>query len=145
MRAPDPEPNPATVEGLSASTWIVIDRDSASNTFTVVHDGQPIFAIYVAVGTAGKVTPESLHTIIANFEVDDFRSDTLPDATIGYSYPNVPFAQYYADGGYALHGNYWHNDFGRPASQGCVNLTTTDAAYVYGLTRVGSTPVVIVN
>jgi len=47
-----------------------------------------------------------------------------------YNLPNVQWVQYfYRD--YALHGAYWHNKFGTPTSHGCVNLTNTDAKWLY--------------
>jgi hypothetical protein len=33
--------------------------------------------------------------------------------------------------GIALHGTYWHNDYGYPRSGGCINLTPADAQWVY--------------
>jgi len=32
---------------------------------------------------------------------------------------------------YGLHGTYWHNDFGRPKSHGCVNMRTKDAKWLF--------------
>jgi L,D-transpeptidase catalytic domain len=32
------------------------------------------------------------------------------------------------------HGTYWYDNFGTNASQGCINLTWTDAAYLFGQT-----------
>ena len=47
-----------------------------------------------------------------------------------YNLPGVQWVQYfYRD--YALHGAYWHNRFGTPTSHGCVNLTNTDAKWLY--------------
>ena len=37
----------------------------------------------------------------------------------------------YFKGGYAIHGAYWHDDFGRPRSHGCINLAPIDARYVF--------------
>jgi lipoprotein-anchoring transpeptidase ErfK/SrfK len=48
----------------------------------------------------------------------------------GYNLPNVPYTMYY-DGGYSLHGTYWHNNFGQPMSHGCVNLSTEDAEQLF--------------
>jgi hypothetical protein len=62
-------------------------------------------------------------------------STSVPDAEHPYDLPNVPFAQYYRDGGLAIHGTYWHDLFGTDQSQGCVNLTWGDAAYLFGQTR----------
>ncbi len=39
----------------------------------------------------------------------------------GYNLPGVPYTMYYYRG-YAIHGAYWHNNFGHPMSHGCVNL-----------------------
>ena len=43
---------------------------------------------------------------------------------------DVPWVQYFK-GGYALHAAYWHDDFGRGRSHGCVNLAPIDARYVF--------------
>jgi lipoprotein-anchoring transpeptidase ErfK/SrfK len=50
-----------------------------------------------------------------------------------FDLPGVPWVAYYqADSdGYAFHGAYWHNDFGRPHSHGCVNLRPEDARWLY--------------
>jgi hypothetical protein len=33
--------------------------------------------------------------------------------------------------GNAFHGTYWHNDYGRPRSHGCVNLPSEAAKFLY--------------
>ena len=47
-----------------------------------------------------------------------------------YNLPNVQWVQYFY-GEYALHGTYWHNNFGTPMSHGCVNLTIEDAEWLF--------------
>ena len=59
----------------------------------------------------------------------------------GYYLPNVPYTMYYSSG-YALHGTYWHNNFGRPMSHGCVNLPTGEARWFFEWAPVG-TPVIV--
>ncbi len=54
----------------------------------------------------------------------------------GYYLPNVPHTMYFYRG-YAIHGAYWHNNFGTPTSHGCINLTLSDAAWVYNWSPVG--------
>jgi lipoprotein-anchoring transpeptidase ErfK/SrfK len=51
---------------------------------------------------------------------------------LGYNYylEDVPFVQYFYQD-YALHGTFWHNNFGRPMSHGCVNLPTPAAEWLY--------------
>jgi lipoprotein-anchoring transpeptidase ErfK/SrfK len=48
----------------------------------------------------------------------------------GYSTEDVPFVQYFHDS-YSLHGAYWHDDFGRPRSHGCINLPLEEAEWLY--------------
>ncbi len=57
----------------------------------------------------------------------------------GYYLPGVPWVMYFYQG-YALHGTYWHNNFGQPMSHGCVNLPTDEAAWFFRWAEVG-TPV----
>lgn len=47
-----------------------------------------------------------------------------------YYLPNVPYIVYFYRG-YGIHGTYWHNNFGRPMSHGCVNLKISDAGKIY--------------
>jgi len=54
-----------------------------------------------------------------------------------YNLPNVPYVMYFENPqvpgwrGYGLHGAYWHNDFGRQRSHGCVNLPVDVAKEIY--------------
>lgn len=57
----------------------------------------------------------------------------------GYYLPGVPWVMYFYQG-YALHGTYWHNNFGQPMSHGCVNLPTDEAEWLFRWAEVG-TPV----
>jgi lipoprotein-anchoring transpeptidase ErfK/SrfK len=57
----------------------------------------------------------------------------------GYYLPGVPWVMYFYQG-YAIHGTYWHNNFGQPMSHGCVNLPTDQAEWFFRWAEVG-TPV----
>lgn len=52
-----------------------------------------------------------------------------------YDLPGVPWVSFFTGSGVALHGTYWHNDYGRPRSRGCVNLKPADAKFLYRWTR----------
>jgi lipoprotein-anchoring transpeptidase ErfK/SrfK len=54
-----------------------------------------------------------------------------------YNYPNVPNVMYFYQG-YAIHGAYWHNNFGRPNSHGCVNVRPEASAWLYNWASVGT-------
>jgi len=53
----------------------------------------------------------------------------------GYDLPGVPFPTYLTPSGVAIHGAYWHNDFGRARSHGCVNVRPEAAQWFYRWTR----------
>jgi hypothetical protein len=48
-----------------------------------------------------------------------------------FDLPGVPWDSYLTDSGVALHGTYWHNDFGTPHSHGCINMAIPDAKWIF--------------
>lgn len=48
-----------------------------------------------------------------------------------YSLPGVPWVSFFTGSGHAFHGTYWHNDYGHPRSNGCVNLPTRISKWIY--------------
>jgi hypothetical protein len=54
-----------------------------------------------------------------------------------YDLPGVKYAMSFL-GPYNLHGTYWHNNFGTPMSHGCVNLSNTNAEWVYNWSPIGT-------
>jgi len=49
----------------------------------------------------------------------------------GFDLPGVPWVSYFTSNGVALHGAYWHNNFGVPHSHGCINMTPQAAKWIY--------------
>lgn len=47
-----------------------------------------------------------------------------------YNLPNVPSNMFFYKG-YAIHGAYWHNNFGHPMSHGCVNAPLANAKEIF--------------
>ncbi|MCS7010402.1 MAG: L,D-transpeptidase family protein [Anaerolineales bacterium] len=60
------------------------------------------------------------------------------DARSVFDLPGVPWDTYITANGVAIHGTYWHNDFGTTHSHGCINLRPQDARWIY----LWTTPVV---
>lgn len=48
-----------------------------------------------------------------------------------YDLPGVPWVSYLTRSGISFHGTFWHNDFGKPRSHGCVNLSPEAARWIY--------------
>lgn len=55
----------------------------------------------------------------------------------GYNTPDVPWTMYFFRG-YAVHGAYWHNNFGTPVSHGCVNMRPDEAKLLFDWATVGT-------
>jgi lipoprotein-anchoring transpeptidase ErfK/SrfK len=134
-RLPAPKPVVALApEDLPpGSSWIAVSRAAATLTY-FAPDGTPAFTTYVSLGRAGVDTPEGDYETMGKYHFDTMSSATVLNAEHSYHLPNVPNVEYYRDGGYALHGTYWHDHFGLLESQGCVNLTWADSAYLFSLT-----------
>lgn len=53
------------------------------------------------------------------------------DANHRFSLPGVPWTCFFTETGVALHGTYWHNNFGIQMSHGCVNMRNEDAKWIF--------------
>ncbi|HQY30756.1 MAG TPA: L,D-transpeptidase family protein [Thermomicrobiales bacterium] len=90
---------------------------------------------YVSTGRPGFDTPPGTYHVLTKLE-----SQTMEGVIGGeyYNVPNVPWVQYFTNYGHALHGTYWHNNFGNTMSHGCVNLPMDFAEWLYGWTSIGT-------
>ncbi|MBN1665551.1 MAG: L,D-transpeptidase [Anaerolineales bacterium] len=57
-----------------------------------------------------------------------------------YELLGVPWCCFFVSTGVAFHGTYWHNNFGRPMSHGCVNMLNEDAKWLYRWTAPAMSP-----
>jgi hypothetical protein len=48
-----------------------------------------------------------------------------------YELPGVPWTSFFHETGVAFHGTYWHNDYGRQKSHGCVNMRPEEAKWLF--------------
>jgi lipoprotein-anchoring transpeptidase ErfK/SrfK len=135
-RMPEPKPvlAPRPADAPAGLGTIVVSRSTSTLTYLDA-DNAPRFATYVSLGRAGVDTPEGEYETMGKYHFDTMSSLTVQNADHAYNLPNVPFVQYYLDGGYAIHSTYWHDHFGLVESQGCINLTWSDGAYLFGLTQ----------
>lgn len=78
--------------------------------------------------TLGSLTPAGEHPLWSK-RISRHMSGGTPEN--GYDLPGVPWVMYFAASGAALHGTYWHNDFGTPKSSGCINLRPQDAKWLF--------------
>lgn len=112
-------------EGVSGR-WVAIDL--YEQNLVVYDEDTPVFATLISTGTARNPTNEGLFNVWARLPADGMSGSTgAPEA---YALQTVPWVMYF-DGSIALHGSYWHDIFGYRTSRGCVNMTISDAKWVY--------------
>jgi len=106
--------------------WIHVDL---AQQILVAYEGdRPVFTTMVASGQEGHETPTGLFAIQSKHITTTM--DNLEDPSGAYSIEDVPWTMYF-DGNFALHAAFWHDRFGRVRSHGCVNLTPTDARWLF--------------
>ena len=69
--------------------------------------------------------------------VGDHERKEPPPGSIPYGVPDVPNVIYVNLDAEALHGAYWHNNFGQRMSHGCINLPLPVAEFLYGWAPLG--------
>ncbi len=103
---------------------------------------QPVFMARVASGAVFRdgdySTPVGRHQVFHKRASRHMARGNL--AASGYDLPGVPWNSYITEDGIAFHGTYWHNNFGRPRSHGCINLTPQAAKWVYLWTQPEAPP-----
>ncbi|MCJ7432312.1 MAG: L,D-transpeptidase [Anaerolineales bacterium] len=95
--------------------------------------GKPVFVTRIASGAIFRggtyTTPRGL---FLTFHKRPTRHMAAGDLTSnGFDLPGVPWVMYITESGISLHGTYWHNDFGRPRSHGCINLSASAAKWLF--------------
>jgi len=101
----------------------------------VAYEGKKmVYATIVSTGEDGLGDPEeSTATKTGIFRIHTKWVTTTMDSDIvgeEFELRDVPYVQYF-EGGYAIHGAYWHDGFGRPKSHGCINLAPEDARRLF--------------
>lgn len=120
---------------VNQAKWIEIDL-SAQHLWAWQYD-QVVFSTAVSTGTYLHPTPAGTFHIYAKYVADDMTGGT-PGTSDYYYLPDVPFTMYFYEA-YAIHGTYWHSNFGTPMSHGCVNLPTPAAEWVFYWAPLGTT------
>ena len=57
--------------------------------------------------------------------------EPIPPPEYPFDLPGVPWNTFFESSGMAIHGTYWHNDFGIPRSHGCLNVPIDAARWIY--------------
>lgn len=116
----------------TAEKWV--DVDLSSQTLIAYEGLTPVFETLISSGLPAYPTVTGQFRIWLRYE-----SQTMDGRRLGYDYylENVPYVMYFYQD-YALHGTFWHNNFGNPMSHGCVNMATPDAEWMFNWSTLGT-------
>jgi hypothetical protein len=103
--------------------------------YMVAYEGDtPVYATAISPGvdginsrSQGHNTKQGIHTVGWKLISADMSG---VDKAKEWAVDEVPFVGYYKES-YGLHGAYWHDEFGRPKSHGCINLAPKDAKWMW--------------
>lgn len=127
---------PIAPEISLAAKRIEIHRDK--QLAIAYQNEQPVWMTRIASGArfsdGDHTTPEG-HYITHHKR--PFRHMAAGDlaAPNSYDLPGVPWVCYFTPEGISFHGTYWHNDFGKPRSHGCINCSCQAARWIYRWTQ----------
>lgn len=135
LTIPNPTATPPADYSAPAPTNVVdngkmILVELSKQTITAYENGAAVKSVIVSTGLPGTPTVQGDYYIYSK----------LPSQTMygpGYYLPGVPWVMYFYQG-YAIHGTYWHNNFGQPMSHGCVNLPSDEAQWFYDFAPMGT-------
>lgn len=125
---------------VAPSKRIVIDR---SDQKLYAYDGEELFMeASISTGIELTPTPRGTFTIFRKTPTRYMQGPLPGISSKYYDLPGVPWNLYFTQQGAVIHGAYWHDQFGTPWSNGCVNLPTATAETLYHWADIGTTVVV---
>ncbi len=116
-----------------------IDVDLTRQALIAFEGKRPVFATLISSGRRNPQDKEhDFPTPTGTFRIGEKHVTTTMDGDVAsdgpYSIEDVPWVQYF-QGSYALHGAFWHDNFGYVRSHGCVNLAPEDARTLFNWTE----------
>ena len=122
-------------ETTSSAKRIIIDR---SEQVLYAYDGAELFMeTKISTGLELTPTPRGIFTVFKKTP-SRYMQGPLPGISDQYyDLPGVPWNLYFTHEGAAIHGAYWHDNFGKPRSHGCVNLPLAEAHKLYTWADIG--------
>jgi lipoprotein-anchoring transpeptidase ErfK/SrfK len=109
-----------------AAAAILVTIDKTTQRLTVEMNGQELYNWPVSTGKAGYETPSG-----------SFRAFRMEEDHFSKEWDNAPMPHsiFFTQRGHAIHGTLDAKHIGRPASRGCVRLSTEHARLLYDLVK----------
>ena len=120
-----------------------IEVDLGEQEVTCFENGEVVFSCRCASGAAFTMEDDTIadfstprgeyHVLLKQASRHMVGEDE--EAPDYFDLPGVPWDTFFDLEGRAIHGTYWHNDYGVPRSHGCVNVSPEAALWVYRWTH----------
>ncbi len=118
------------------SKRIIVDR---SEQMLYAYDGDELFMEeHISTGLELTPTPRGNFTIYKKTPSRYMQGPIPGISTKFFDLPGVPWNLYFTHQGAVIHGTYWHENFGKPSSNGCVNVRPAQAEKLYKWADVGT-------
>ncbi len=122
-----------------AGRWV--DVDLANQVLTAYYGTRPLLVAQTASGTTKNATDKGAYPTFWRLASQRMQGDNLFAADY-YNLDAVPYISYFHPSGEAIHGAYWHDNFGTQLSHGCVNTSLPTAQWVLTWAPLGTQVVV---
>jgi len=119
------------------ATWM---EASVWGGWLIAYEGNtPVYVTMISPGRGGTPVPgkdplETASTPTGTFPISGKFATATMEAPGEYIHSDVPWTQNFS-GPHALHGAYWHDDWGKLKSAGCVNVSPIDGRWLFGFTE----------
>ena len=116
-----------------------VDVNLKQQTLVAYIGSKPVYATLVSTGKTSTKKEKDHGTPTGQWRVREKHITTTMDGDgtvagdLPYSIEDVPYVMYYHRS-YALHGAFWHRNYGIQMSHGCVNLAPLDAKHLFFFT-----------
>ncbi len=122
----------------TVATAYLLEVDLSEQRLYAKENGATVFSWPVSTGLPGSTaTHEGHFTVNSHILSQTMKSYSATDPNWNYDVPNVQWVMYF-NGNQAFHGVYWHNNFGRPSSHGCVGMSNANAKTIYDWAPTGT-------
>jgi hypothetical protein len=128
------KPGPLPPDLAPGERWI--DVNLKSQTLVAFIGDKPVYATLISSGKESKEKEKDHRTPLGEWRIREKHITTTMDGDgsaagdLPYSIEDVPYVMYYHKS-FALHGAFWHTNFGMQMSHGCVNLAPLDAKFLF--------------
>jgi len=123
-----------------------IEVDLSTQLLYAYENNRLVYNYSISSGTWNR-TPQGTFYIWTKIRSQKMEGGSKELGTYFYL-PNVPYILFFYNDkyakkvGFSIHGAYWHNNFGKPMSHGCINMRPSEAAVIFNWADV-NVPVII--